>query len=212
MDLAARQTEQSMQRFEDCRKLEAVLFAHDRPLDREALKNYLPDIRDIEACLQDLQSFYQNRGIQLRRLAGGWAFRTAPDLASFLSHRQEVEKKLSKAALETLAIIAYHQPVSRADIEDMRGVNVSKGTLDILLDCEWIEPKGRRAVPGRPLTYGTTTAFLDHFNLASLSELPGLEDLKAIGLLEGQIPLNFVHPGQSPQTDPEQQEDHTEPC
>lgn len=166
------------------RMLEALLFAAAEPLSEEALAERLPKGADVATLLQQLSARYEKRGVNLMRVAGKWAFRTAPDLA-FLLRRETVEtRKLSRAAIETLAIIAYHQPVTRAEIEQIRGVTVSKGTLDVLLEVGWIKPRGRRRVPGRPLTFGTNEAFLEHFGLESISDLPGLEELKAAGLLD----------------------------
>lgn len=166
------------------RMLEALLFAAAEPLSEEALAERLPRGVDVGALLEDLRRRYEKRGVNLVQVAGKWALRTAPDLA-FLLRREAVEtRRLSRAAIETLAIIAYHQPVTRAEIEQVRGVTVSRGTLDVLLEAGWIRPRGRRRVPGRPLTFGTTDAFLSHFGLASLSDLPGLEDLRAAGFLD----------------------------
>jgi segregation and condensation protein B len=166
------------------RMLEALLFAAAEPLTAEGLGERLPQGVDVAALLEDLRGRYEKRGVNLVHVAGKWAFRTAPDLA-FLLRREAVEtRRLSRAAVETLAIIAYHQPVTRAEIEQVRGVTASKGTLDVLLEIGWIRPRGRRRVPGRPLTYGTTEAFLSHFGLASLTDLPGMEELKAAGFLD----------------------------
>jgi segregation and condensation protein B len=175
------------------RILEAVLFAAREPLDLAALGALLGPGAPIEQLLADLQRTYASRGINLVRRGEGWAFRTAEDLA-FLLRRDEVDTRpLSRAALETLAIVAYHQPVTRAEIEDIRGVAAGKGTLDILMETGWIKMRGRRRSPGRPVTYGTTPAFLDHFSLESLGDLPGLDDLKGAGLLASgyQVPLAF---------------------
>ena len=154
----------------------------------------LPDGTDVAAVMERLASSTPERGVNLVRVADGWAFRTSADL-SFLIHREQVEqKKLSRAALETLAIIAYHQPVTRAEIEEIRGVATCKGTLDVLMETGWIRMRGRRRTPGRPVTYGTTTAFLDHFGLEELRDLPGMEELKAAGLLSSRIPAHFSIP------------------
>ena len=169
--------------FFHLRLLEAILFSSPEAQAEKDLKNRLPDA-DVPALLLALQRQYQGRGITLRKTGGSWAFRTAEDLAPHMVVEQQETRKFSRAALETLAIIAYHQPVTRAEIEDIRGVAVSKGTLDILLEAGWIRPRGRRATPGRPLTWGTSDAFLDHFGLNSLRDLPGLEDLRAAGLLD----------------------------
>lgn len=176
------------------RALEAVLFASPEPLSVADLAARLGDEVDVEAALAALQTAYANRGVRLVEVAGAWAFRTAPDLASVLAAERHEERKLSRAAMETLAIIAYHQPVTRAEIEEVRGVAVAKGTLDILLETGWVRLRGRRRVPGRPVTFGTTPQFLDAFGLPAVSDLPGLSDLKAAGLLEGTPPEGFTVP------------------
>jgi len=176
------------------RILEALLFAAAEPLDEESLRARLPQGADFPGLLQRLSEDYSGRGISLVRVCGKWAFRTAEDLR-FLMQREAVEqKKLSKAALETLAIIAYHQPATRAEIEAVRGVTISKGTLDVLLEMGWIKMRGRRRSPGRPVTYGTTGHFLDHFGLDTIGELPGLAELKGAGLLDGNLPPDFAMP------------------
>lgn len=157
------------------------------PVSEEILAEFLPDDADITDLIANLAAQYEGHGIQLISVANGWAFRTAGDLAPHLRREREVAKKMSRAAIETLAIIAYHQPVTRAEIEEVRGVAVSKGTLDILFEAGWIEPRGRRRTPGKPLTWGTTSAFLDHFGLTGLGDLPGIDDLKAAGLLDSSI-------------------------
>lgn len=179
------------------RMLEAVLFAASEPLDEATLVERLPPDADVPALLCELEKAYAGRGVNLVRVAGRWVLRTAPDLAGLLQRNAVEQKRLSKAAMETLAIIAYHQPVTRAEIEDIRGVTMSKGTLDILLEVGWIRMRGRRRVPGRPVTYGTTDAFLMHFGLDKVSDLPGLEELRAAGLLEGRIPAAFIVPSPS---------------
>lgn len=179
------------------RMLEAVLFAASEPLDDATLIERLPPDADVPARLAELEQAYAKRGVQLVKVAGGWVFRTAPDLAHLLQRNAVEQKRLSRAAMETLAIIAYHQPVTRAEIEDIRGVTMSKGTLDILLDVGWIRMRGRKRVPGRPVTYGTTDEFLMHFGLDKVSDLPGLEELRAAGLLEGKIPAAFMVPSPS---------------
>lgn len=166
------------------RLVEAILFASAEPVSEQELLARLPKGADLEATLMELEAHYRARGVRLRKIGNAWAFRTAADLGPFLVHEQQVQKKLSRAALETLAIIAYHQPITRAEIEGVRGVQLSKGTLDVLFECGWIGPKGKRNTPGRPVTWGTTAAFLDHFSLGSLDDLPGLDDLKAAGLLD----------------------------
>lgn len=190
---------------EGLRMVEALLFASAVPLSAEELKGRLPEGTAVEDLLEELQKTYAARGVNLVRVAGKWAFRTAEDLA-FLMHRDmEEQRKLSRAALETLAIIAYHQPVTRAEIEEIRGVSTSKGTLDVLLETSWIRMRGRRRTPGRPVTYGTTEAFLEHFGLDTVKDLPGLEELKGAGLLDSAVPASFLVP--SPSDDPALTED-----
>lgn len=168
------------------RMTEALLFAAAEPLDEGSLAARLPEGAEVPALLLELKAHYANRGVNLVQVAGKWALRTAPDLAALLEKQREVPRRLSRAALETLAIIAYHQPVSRAEIEEIRGVGLSRGTLDLLFEAGWVRPKGRRRTPGRPITYGTTEDFLVHFGLESLGDLPGLDELKAAGLLDSQ--------------------------
>ena len=189
------------------RILEALLFAAAEPLDEESLRSRLPQDADIPALLDTLAEDYSSRGVHLVKVAGKWAFRTADDLR-FLMQREAIEqKKLSKAALETLSIIAYHQPATRAEIEAVRGVSISRGTLDVLLEMGWIRLRGRRRSPGRPVTYGTTEHFLNHFGLDTIDELPGLAELKGAGLLDGNLPPDFEMPSPndgelSPDEDP----------
>lgn len=166
------------------RLAEAILFASDQPVKEAVLAARLPSGVAAPAVLDALQRRYKGRGVQLVQVAGGWAFRTAPDLAPQLRAEHAVERKLSRAALETLAIVAYFQPVSRAEIEGIRGVAMSRGTLDQLLEAGWVQPGGRRETPGRPLTWVTTPAFLDHFGLMSVDALPGVEELAAAGLVD----------------------------
>lgn len=173
-----------MDHFQQIRLLEAILFASDKPLGLDVLAERLPDGADASALLEELQGLYANRGVTLARVGDGWAFRTADDLAPYMTIEREAPRKLSRAAMETLAIVAYHQPVTRAEIEEVRGVALSRGTIDTLLEAGWIRPKGRRRAPGKPVTWGTTPAFLDHFGLEDLTALPGVEELKAAGLLE----------------------------
>ncbi|MGV2976081.1 SMC-Scp complex subunit ScpB [Roseibium alexandrii] len=176
------------------RMVEALLFASSEPLSLEELTLRLPEGADVLGLLEALQEMYAPRGVNVVRLAGKWCFRTAEDL-SYLMHRNvEEQRKLSRAALETLAIIAYHQPVTRAEIEEIRGVSTSKGTLDVLLETTWIRMRGRRRTPGRPVTYGTTEQFLIHFGLENVKDLPGLEELKGAGLLDSAIPASFLVP------------------
>ena len=169
------------------RALEAVLFAARAPLSEAALAERLPPSADVAGLLAALAGRYRGRGVELAHVAGGWAFRTAPDLAHLLKREAEVQRRLSRAALETLAIVAYRQPATRAEIESVRGVAASRGTLDILFEQGWIEPRGRRRAPGRPVTWATTPAFLDHFGLSSLDDLPDLEELRAAGLLDDDV-------------------------
>lgn len=166
------------------RIVEALLFASADPLSENDLQSRLPEDVDAGALLQDLQAQYATRGVNLVEVGGKWLFRTAPDLAFLLRKEVEEPRKLSRAAVETLAIIAYQQPVTRAEIEDIRGVSLSKGTVDVLMEAGWVRPTGRREVPGRPLMFATTPAFLDHFGLESRRDLPGIDDLKAAGLLD----------------------------
>ena len=201
----AEETSVTELRPEHLRLLEAMLFASAEPLDAATLAERLPEEMDVEAALEALQQEYATRGVNLVRIAGKWTFRTANDLSWLLSREAVETRKLSRAALETLAIIAYHQPVTRAEIEDIRGVSASKGTLDVLLETGWIRPRGRRKAPGRPLTFGTTEAFLAHFGLESLSVLPGLEELKGAGLFDGRLPAGFAMP--APSDDPALRED-----
>jgi len=176
------------------RLVEAAIFAAAEPVDEAALAELVGAHVDLDAVLDALVADYRGRGVEPVRLAGKWLFRTAADLAPRLSRRIEEPRRLGRAALETLAIIAYHQPVTRAEIEQIRGVTMSKGTLDMLLEAGWIRMRGRRRTPGRPVTWGTTEAFLVHFGLETVRDLPGLEELKAAGLLEGQIPAGFHVP------------------
>jgi segregation and condensation protein B len=173
-------------RREAMRIAEALLFASPEPLGVEELRGRLPEGTDVEAILQDLAALYVDRGVNLVRVSGRWAFRTAGDLAYILARNVVEQKKLSRAAMETLAIIAYHQPVTRAEIEEIRGVATSRGTLDTLLETGWVRLRGRRKAPGRPVTYGTSPAFLDHFGLDAVGDLPGLEELKGAGFIEGR--------------------------
>jgi segregation and condensation protein B len=176
------------------RIVEALLFAASAPVDEPFLALHLEPGTDVGALLEELKGLYAGRGVNLVRVAGKWAFRTAEDLGYLLERHAVEERRLSRAALETLAIIAYHQPVTRAEIEEIRGVETSKGTLDILLETGWVRPRGRRRAPGKPLTYGTTEAFLDHFTLPSIKDLPGLADLKGAGLLDATLPPDFKMP------------------
>jgi segregation and condensation protein B len=173
---------------ESLRMAEALLFAAAEPLDEAALASRLPDGSDVAALLAELAQSYAGRGVNLVQVAGMWQFRTAPDLAFLMRIEKQEMKRLSRAAVETLAIIAYHQPVTRAEIEDIRGVGLSKGTLDLLLEIDWVKHGPRRQTPGRPVTYHTTDAFLLHFGLARIADLPGLDELRATGLLDPAPP------------------------
>jgi segregation and condensation protein B len=185
---------QEPDRGEALRIAEALLFAAAEPLGPDELAGRLPEGADVDAILADLREIYAGRGVNLVQVAGKWAFRTAGDL-SFLLARDVVEpRRLSRAAMETLAITAYHQPVTRAEIEEIRGVATSKGTLDLLLETGWIRLRGRRKSPGRPVTYGTTPAFLSHFGLDAIDDLPGLEELKGAGFLDGRLPPGLAVP------------------
>jgi segregation and condensation protein B len=168
----------------DVRAVEATLFAAQQPMTTEQLRSYIGDEVDIAAVLKSLQAHYEGRGIELVCRGRAWHFQTAPDLAYLLRREREETRRLSRAAVETLAIIAYHEPVSRAEIEAIRGVQISKGTLDVLMEAGWVRPAGRREVPGRPLIYATTPEFLAHFGLETRRDLPGIDDLKAAGLLD----------------------------
>ena len=171
-------------RAQQLRLVEALLFAADGPLGEEAISRHLDEAADVPELLRELAQIYAGRGVNLARLAGGWAFRTAPDLAAKLRIERPVARKLSRAAVETLAVIAYHQPVTRAEIEEIRGVALGKGTIDALMEAGWVRPKGRRAGPGRPLLWVTTPEFLVHFGLDSLKDLPGVDELRSAGLLD----------------------------
>ena len=173
-----------IERAQQLRLVEALLFAAAEPLGEDALLRHLDQAADVAGLIRELAEHYAGRGVNLVRLAGGWAFRTAPDLAPKLRIERAVARKLSRAAVETLAVIAYHQPVTRAQIEEIRGVALGKGTLDTLMEAGWVRPKGRRAGPGRPLLWVTTQGFLVHFGLDSLNELPGVDELRAAGLLD----------------------------
>ncbi|HEX7886780.1 MAG TPA: SMC-Scp complex subunit ScpB [Phenylobacterium sp.] len=176
------------------REIEALLFAAAGPLTLDDLAKRLPEGADIAAGLADLAGFYQGRGVVLANVAGGWRFQTAEDLAWLMTEERDEPRRLSKAAQETLAIIAYHQPVTRAEIEAVRGVQASRGTLDVLLELGMVRMRGRRRTPGRPVTFGTTDAFLEHYGLASLADLPGMAEMKAAGLLSLDLPADFAVP------------------
>ncbi|WP_345890834.1 SMC-Scp complex subunit ScpB [Devosia oryzisoli] len=181
-------------RTRQLRILEAMLFASSEPLSAADLADAVGQGAALPRLLEELQRQYASRGVNLVRRGDRWAFRTADDLAFILRREESESRPLSRAALETLSIIAYHQPATRAEIEDVRGVATGKGTLDILMEAGWIRMRGRRRSPGRPVTYGTTDAFLDHFGLENLADLPGLEDLKGSGLLSSNIPASLQIP------------------
>ena len=170
------------------RAVEALLFASSDPIDEKTLIEILPENADIEKIIEKIQDFYKGRGVELKKINNKWMFKTASDLSFIMQKEAKVQKKLSKAGLETLSIIAYHQPVSRAEIEEIRGVSVSPGTIDTLLELNWIRIKGRRKAPGNPITYGTTEEFLVHFDLTNIRDLPGLDELKSTGLLDSNLP------------------------
>jgi segregation and condensation protein B len=198
-------------RPEVLRLLEALLFASAEPLDEGTLANQLPDGVDVKEMLHLLQAEYAPRGVNLVRIGKKWTFRTAADLSWLLTKETTETRKLSRAAIETLAIVAYHQPVTRAEIEEIRGVQAAAGTLDVLLKTGWIRPRGRRKAPGRPITYGTTEAFLSNFGLEEIGDLPGLEELKGSGLIEGSLPTGFAVPIPSDDTTLRDDEDPLDP-
>ncbi|MGA9795443.1 MAG: SMC-Scp complex subunit ScpB [Rhizomicrobium sp.] len=189
---------------EHLRMAEALLFAAGEPLDAKSLATSLPEGADLSAILAELQAIYEKRGVTLVCVAEKWQFRTAPDLAFLLRKERPEQKRLSRAAIETLAIIGYHQPVTRAEIEDIRGVAVSKGTIDALMEIGWVKIRGRKRTPGRPVTYGTTDAFLVHFGLESVTHLPGTDELKAAGFLDAIPPAGFDVPNPSDQLGPDE--------
>ena len=185
-------------RVQQLRLVEALLFAAAEPLTEQALRARLGPEADLPELLRALAANYAGRGVNLVRLAGGWAFRTADDLAEALRVERPVLRKLSRAAVETLAIVAYHQPVTRAEIEEIRGVGLAKGTLDTLIEAGWVRPRGRRISPGRPLLWVTTPGFLVHFGLDSLADLPAVDELRAAGLLDLAPPTPDADAGHSP--------------
>ena len=193
--------------------VEALLFAAAEPLSASDLARRLPEGADVGHALAQLRARYLGRGVELECVAERWQFRTAADLAYLMSEEREEQRRLSKAAMETLAIIAYHQPVTRAEIEAVRGVSLSRGTVDLLLEIGWVRMRGRRRSPGRPVTYGTTDAFLEHFGLARLDDLPGAAEMKAAGLLDMNLPPDFTVPmpaGASIDEDPLEGEEQRE--
>ena len=194
----------------ELRLIEAILFASANPVPTEALRERLPEECDVEALLSELCEHYAERGIAPRLVAGGWTFRTAEDLAAHLRLEKTVIRKPSRAAVETLAVIAYHQPITRSEVEEIRGVAASKGTFDVLLEAGWIRPAGRRRTPGRPTTWGTTPAFLEHFGLSSLADLPGVDDLKAAGLIDtrpASVIVGIGRPEDPPRNQTEEADD-----
>ena len=208
---AAAPTAEPAARPEELRLLEALLFAAGQPLDEATLARRLPNDVDVKDALARLKAEYATRGVNLVRVGKKWMFRTADDLSWLLTKETVETRKLSRAAIETLAIIAYHQPVTRAEIEEIRGVVAAAGTLDVLLRTGWIRPRGRRKAPGRPITYGTTEQFLTHFGLEEVGDLPGLDELKGAGLLEGNLPPGFAVPMPSDDTTLRDDEDPLEP-
>jgi segregation and condensation protein B len=198
-------------RLEELRLLEALLFAAGEALDETQLARQLPDGFVLKDALAQLKTEYATRGVNLVRIGKKWTFRTAGDLSWLLTKQTVETRKLSRAAIETLAIVAYHQPVTRAEIEEIRGVVTAAGTLDVLLKTSWIRPRGRRKAPGRPITYGTTEAFLSHFGLEEVGDLPGLDELKGAGLLEGNMPVGFAVPIPSDDSTLRDDEDPLEP-
>jgi len=179
---------------EDLRIAEAMVFAASEPLDEATIASRLSEGADVGAVLEALRELYAARGVNLVRVAGRWMFRTAEDLSWLIAREKEEKRRLSRAAIETLAIIAYHQPVTRAEIEEIRGVKVSKGALDVLLETGWARMRGRRKAPGRPITYGTTSEFLVQFGLDAIGDLPGLDELQAAGLFDGKLPAGYAVP------------------
>jgi len=190
--------------IEHLRMAEALLFAASEPLGSEDLASSLPEGADVAGLIAELQRVYEGRGVNLVRVAEKWQLRTAPDLSFLLRRETPEQKRLSRAAIETLAIIAYHQPVTRAEIEDIRGVMLSKGTIDALMEIGWVKIRGRKRTPGRPVTYGTTEAFLVQFGLENVSHLPGMDELKAAGFFEAMPPSGFEVPSPSDQLGPDE--------
>ncbi|HEY9211751.1 MAG TPA: SMC-Scp complex subunit ScpB [Ancylobacter sp.] len=193
------------------RLLEAMLFAAGEPLDEATIASRLPEGADIRALLSELSADYAPRGVNLVRVAGKWMLRTAPDLGFLLARDKPEPRRLSRAALETLAIIAYHQPVTRAEIEEIRGVSTNKGTLDVLLEAGWARMRGRRRSPGRPVTYGTTEVFLVHFGLDAIQDLPGLEELRGTGFIDARVSAGLTVPLPSDDSGLKDDEDPLEP-
>jgi segregation and condensation protein B len=198
-------------RPEELRLLEAMLFATTEPVDEKDLAARLPEGTNLAGALEQLRQDYAGRGVNLVRVDGKWTFRTATDLSWLLSKETTERRKLSRAAIETLAIIAYHQPVTRSEIEELRGVSTSAGSVDVLLETGWIRPRGRRKTPGRPVTYGTTSDFLSHFGLDQVADLPGMEELKGAGMFDGRLPPGFSVPMPSDDAALREDEDPLEP-
>ncbi len=194
----------------DLRLMEAILFAASEPVDEAALAERFAQDTDVAALIDELAAAYAERGVNLVRVAGGWCFRTAEDLAGHMRVERKVTRKPSRAAVETLAVIAYHQPATRSEVEEIRGVAASRGTFDILLEAGWIRPVGRRRTPGRPVTWGTTDEFLVHFGLSGLADLPGVDELKATGLLDTRPASVIVGSGERLADKREDADDGTE--
>lgn len=195
---------------ENVRLVEALLFASAAPMEESRIASRLPEDTDVRALLKQLQALYESRGVNLVRVGRAWAFRTAPDLADVLVSEREQKRRLSRAAVESLAVIAYHQPVTRGEIEEIRGVTQSKGTLDALMEAGWIKPGRRRETPGRPVTWMTTPAFLDQFGLESLRDLPGVAELKASGFLDARPAIQAFRTEDLDEDSPEEDDDHDE--
>ncbi len=187
------------------RAAEALLFAGGEPITAKELSEKLGPAVDVAAVLMKLKADYAGRGVQLVEAGGAWRFQSAPDLAGLFAETRDAPRRLPRAALETLAVIAYHQPVTRAEIEEIRGVSLSRGSMELLLEIGWIRPRGRRRTPGRPLTFGTTDAFLSHFGLASLDALPGKDDLKGLGLLDPRAAAQIDVPRPSEELSPDEE-------
>jgi len=193
-DVSGQDVAEATALWEAERIAEALIFASAMPVSEAYIRDRVPAGIDVRALMLRLRENYAGRGFNLVQADDAWAFRTAADLSFFIRRDENEVRKLSRAALEVLSIVAYHQPVTRAEIEDIRGVQTSKGTLDVLMEAGWVRFRGRRRTPGRPVTLGTTRDFLDHFGLEELRDLPGLEELKGAGLLSGRIPANFNMP------------------
>ena len=178
----------SLSENDQVRIVEALLFASPDPLDKKTLSEKLPENTNIDEIINKIEDMYQNRGFELKKIGNKFMFKTSGDLSFIMQREAKAQRKLSKAAIETLAIIAYHQPVTRAEIEDIRGVTVSSGTIDTLIQMNWVKIKGRRKVPGNPIAYGTTEEFLVHFDLQSIKDLPDMQELKSMGLLDNNLP------------------------